>query len=239
MCRVTPVSVGVGVGQGLHQLPAAEVGDPGVAELAGPYEVVEGGEHLLDRGSGVEGVQVEEVDVVRAEAAQGPVDGGDQPGARGARVGRSVARREPGLGGDDHLVAPAPDRGAEYLLRRAAGVDVGGVEHGHPGLQADVHQPAGLRGVRGAPGAEQLSPAAERAGAEAQLRDHEPGRAQSPEFHDGLPFVFVFVGPSPRRAAPVRVAQRTAIPNGTSIPLRCCETNRREQLMEPEYRYGV
>ncbi len=67
---IARVAVPVGGGEGLHQLPAREVGDAGVADLPRPYELVERGEHLLDRGGGVEGVQLEEVDVVGAEAPQ-------------------------------------------------------------------------------------------------------------------------------------------------------------------------
>ena len=84
-----------------------------------------------------------------------------------------VAHRQAGLGGDEHPVAPALDRCAEHLLRRAVGVDVGGVEHRDPGVEADVDEPARFLGVGVAPGAEQRSLAAERAGAEAQRRDLE------------------------------------------------------------------
>ena len=57
---------------------------------------------------------------------------------------------------------------AEDALGLAGRVDVGGVEHGDAGVEADVEQPARFCRVGGAPGGEQLALAAEGAGAEAQ-----------------------------------------------------------------------
>ena len=56
-------------GERLHQLPAGEVGAGDVAHFATADELVEGGEHLVDRGERVEVVEVVDVDVVGAEAA--------------------------------------------------------------------------------------------------------------------------------------------------------------------------
>ncbi len=168
MGDVAGAGVAVGGGERLHQLPAGEVGHAGVADLAGPDQLVQGAEHLLDGGGGVEGVQLEEVEVVGAEAAQGGVDGGGEAGAGGAGVVGAVAGGQAGLGGDQHLVAAALDRPAEDLLGGAVGVDVGGVEEGDAGVDGDVEQAAGLGLVGGAPGAEQRAPAAEGAGAEGE-----------------------------------------------------------------------
>ena len=57
-----------------HQLPAGEVGHADVTDLAGGDEAVERGEHLLDRRRGVVGVQLEQVDAVRAQPAERIVD---------------------------------------------------------------------------------------------------------------------------------------------------------------------
>ena len=56
----------------LHQVPAGEVRAADVADLARAHQLVERGQRLLDRRVGVEAVQLEEVDVVGAEAPQRP-----------------------------------------------------------------------------------------------------------------------------------------------------------------------
>ena len=63
-------AVAVGDGQGLHQVPAGKVGAGDVADLALADEGVQGVLYLFDGGEGVEAVQVVDVDVVGAEAAQ-------------------------------------------------------------------------------------------------------------------------------------------------------------------------
>jgi hypothetical protein len=78
---VPRMTVPFGDGERLHQLPAREVGHSGIADLARAYEVVECGQDLLDRGARVEGVQLEQVDVVGAEPAQGVLARPDQAGA--------------------------------------------------------------------------------------------------------------------------------------------------------------
>lgn len=170
--------------RGLHRLPAGEVRDAGVTDLPRPDQVVQGGQHLLDGGAGVEGVQLEQVDVVGVQAAQGVVDGRDQAGPGGPRPAGAVARGEACLGGDEHLV-PAPlEGGPQDLLRGAGGVDVGGVEHRDPGIDADVHEAARLLYAGVAPGAEERPLPAEGARSEAQFRDQKPGRTQPPVLHD-------------------------------------------------------
>ena len=56
--------------QRFHQLPAGEVRDADIAELAGADEVVERREDFLDGRAGIEGMQLQQIDVVRAEPAQ-------------------------------------------------------------------------------------------------------------------------------------------------------------------------
>ena len=84
----------------LHQLPAGEVGDADIAQLAGAHEVVERRQHLLDRRAGVEGMQLQQVDVVGAEAAQRGLDAAirrerEEPASLGPSPIGSA-----GLGGD-------------------------------------------------------------------------------------------------------------------------------------------
>ena len=190
-------------GQRLHQVPAREVRAADVADLAGPHQVVERAQHLLDRRHGVEAVELVEVDVVGAEPAQARLDRPDQVVARRADVVGAGAEAEGPLGGDDHLVAAALDRLAQDLLGHAVRVDVGRVEHGEPGLEADVDEPRGLGDVARAPGLEELVAAAECAGAEAQDGDLESRTAELPEFHDRCSRGFVgSVGKSLRRTSP-------------------------------------
>ncbi len=85
---------GPGQVHGLGQLPAGEVGQPVVADLAGPDELVERPQRLLHRRQRVERVDLVQVHRVQAEPAQGGVQ---RPGqvARGqpGAVRRVVTRR--------------------------------------------------------------------------------------------------------------------------------------------------
>ena len=87
---------------GLGQLPAGEVGQPVVADLAGPDEAVERAQGLLQRRQRVEGVHLVEVDRSRprrrSEASRARVRCRvDRPGTVG-----DVVHREPALGGQHH-----------------------------------------------------------------------------------------------------------------------------------------
>ena len=68
-------------------------------------------------------------------------------------------------------------------------VDVGRVEHGEPGLEADVNQPRRLGDVAGAPRLEEFVAAAERARAQAQHGDLETRAAELSEFHGDPSFL--------------------------------------------------
>ena len=158
MRDVARPAVLVGDGQRLHQLPAGEVGDADIAHLAGAHQIVERRQHLLDRRAGVEGVQLQQVDIVGAEPPQRVVHRLDQARARGADIVRPVAHRQRGLGRDQHRVAPALDRLAEHLFRRAVRIDVGGVEEVDAGFEADVDQPPRLLWRRWCPKALKSGP---------------------------------------------------------------------------------
>ncbi len=160
-----------------------------MADLPGADELVERGQHLLDGGGRVEGVQLEQVDAVGAQTPQGVLGGPDQAGAGGACVAGAVAHGQPGLGGQQYAVAAAPHGRPQDGFRGAGGVDVGGVEECDPGVEAEVDQAACRAGVGVAPGPEERSPAAERAGAEAEDGNGETGSAELPVFHDEPPHV--------------------------------------------------
>ena len=191
-------------GQRLHQVPAGEVRAADVADLAGAHQIVERAERFLDRRQRVEAVQLVEVDVVGAEAAQARLDRAGQVVARGADVVRSRPAAEGALGRDEHLVAPALDRLAEDLLGQAVRVDVGRVEHRDAGLEADVDEPRRLGDVARAPGLEELVAAAEGAGAEAERGDLEARAAELSVFHPQFPRLSLVISLAAR--TPLRTA---------------------------------
>jgi hypothetical protein len=137
-------------------VPAGEIGAADVADLARAHHIVKRAERFLHGRQPVHCVQLEKIDVIRAEPAEAAFDRPDEMEARRAEIVRAVAGLERGLRGDEDLVAAALDRAAEHFLRRAAGVDVGGVKHSEPGVEADVDQPRGLLDVGAAEGLEEL-----------------------------------------------------------------------------------
>ena len=87
------------------------------------------------------------------------------PGIRMTATGRSYAlgRRaeaERAFGGDDDLIAPAFDGRPENLLGYSIGIDVGRIEHGQAGFEADIDESRGLGHTGLAPRLELLAPAA-------------------------------------------------------------------------------
>ncbi len=129
----------VPLGRVLHlgELPGVHRTRPDVAHLARLHQVVQGLHGLLDRGVRVVAVDLVEVDVVGAEAAEAVVDlGHDRLAGQAVRVG---SRPHPPvhLGREHDLVTPGEvgERPADDLLAGAVGVDVGGVEEVDPGLQ--------------------------------------------------------------------------------------------------------
>ena len=100
-------AVTLGDGEGLHEVPAGEVGAGDVADLAAADERVEGVEDFFDGRERVEAVHVVDVDVVGAEAVEAGFEGSDEVVAGGADVVGAVAQGEGGLGGDEERVALA------------------------------------------------------------------------------------------------------------------------------------
>src|SRR5690606_20106268 len=92
---------------------------------------------LLDGSVGVPAVNLVQVDVVGAQAAQGGIDGGHDVLAGQAAVVGAVAHGQADLGGQHVVVTVGEDPrqdAAGDLLAGAAAVDVGGVEEGDPGV---------------------------------------------------------------------------------------------------------
>src|SRR5207248_2485751 len=55
---------------GLSHLPCRSIGEPYVANLPGPYKVLQGAHRLFHRGKSIPIVQVVEINVVRLESAK-------------------------------------------------------------------------------------------------------------------------------------------------------------------------
>jgi hypothetical protein len=166
---------------------AARFDAPMVADLADADQIVQRAQRLLPRRERVVAVDLVEVDVIGAEALQAGVDGVHDVAARQPdRVG-AAAGAPAGLGRHHHILAPRAQRLAQDLLRAARRVDVGAVEEVDPRVQADAHQPIGLRLVGAADGLEH-SLAAEGHGPEAELGDPQPGAAQPSIVHVATSF---------------------------------------------------
>ena len=166
--------------RGVGGLPAGQVRVTEVAHLALGDQLTQRVQRLLDRGLRVRGVQLVQVQVVGAQAAErgghGAPDVG--PAALGpgggpvAHVHLLVAE----LGGQHDLVAAAAQQLAEHLLGTAAvAVDVRGVEQGDARVDGRVHHGPGLL---------QVQPAAEVVAAEPGHRYEQPAITHRPEAHD-------------------------------------------------------
>src|SRR5882724_8247199 len=105
-------------------MPGGKIGDAEVSYLAGAYQVIERGHHTFDRRHRVEVVELQEVDVVRAEALECFLGGFDEMVSRGARIIGALARTQSEFGGKDHLMAAAHDRGAQDRLRPTVRVHI-------------------------------------------------------------------------------------------------------------------
>ena len=175
-------AVALGDLQHLRELPGVHARRADVARLAGPHDVVQRFQGLLDRRVRVEPVDLVEVDVVGPEPSEGGVDGLEQVLAGQAAVVRPVGHGEERLGGDHHLVArrEVVERAADDLLADAAGVHVRRVEEVDAGVEGSPDEgTAGLLGQD--PGAPGGRPEGHRA--EAETRDTQAGTAEIDVFH--------------------------------------------------------
>jgi hypothetical protein len=135
-----------------------------VAELAGADEVGERAEGLVEVDGRVPAVDLVEVEVVGAEAAQRVLDRDHDPAAGAAAVVRVVVEGHEELRREHDVVAASGEGLADDDLGLALGVDVGGVDEVDPGVQRPVDGLDAFVVVLGAP-------LAEHHGAEAQLAD--------------------------------------------------------------------
>ena len=81
----------------LHQVPAGVVRATDVSQLARAHKVVERRDDFLDRRHRVEAVELEQVDVVRAESLEGLIHRPDESVAGGADLVRTLTVREGGF----------------------------------------------------------------------------------------------------------------------------------------------
>src|SRR5665647_419826 len=183
-------AVAIADAQRLLDLPGGEIGDSDVEDLAHAHEIAERLERLLDGRARVDAMDLVEVDVVGAEAAQAGIDGlhdvlTPEPhvvDVAGAGRGR-VAHRAAELGGDhDGLAGDACglERPPQDLLGLATRVHVGGVEEVDAGVERGAHQRVGAGLVEHADAHHTM---AEGHGTEAELRDAESAGTQVPVFH--------------------------------------------------------
>ena len=90
-------------------------------------------------------MELVEIDVVRAQAAQAVFDG--LANILGARAVAGFVELHAELGGDDGLAPPAGERAAEIFFAVAFIVDVGGIEEIDAGIERHLDHAGGLRGV--------------------------------------------------------------------------------------------
>lgn len=143
------------------------VGGPGVgADLARRHQLLEGVDQVEGGGQrGIGDVELVEVEVVGAEAAQAALDGGAQVGRGGILAGGLAGGLVEGvapLGGDHHLVAAVREGPAEDLLTVPRTVVGGGVEEGRAQVEGAVERCGRLVVVHRTP-AELPAPSVQRA----------------------------------------------------------------------------
>ncbi len=169
-------------GGGLLEHPPGEVGAAQLADLALGDQFAQRPQRVGDGRLGVGRVQLVEVDVVGAQAAQGVLEGPAHVGRARPTLVALVGAAE--LGGHHHLVPPGAEGGAEVRLALGPPVDVGGVEQGDAGVERRPNDGAALLLVQAH--AEVVAP---------QPHDADPQRADRACLHwSSLPW-----GPPGRR----------------------------------------
>ena len=133
--------------------------------------------------SAVESVQVVDVDVLGAQAAQAGFTSLNQMMAGRSHVVRPFTQAERGLGRDQDILTASLDGFAENLLGEAIGVNIRGVEEINAGFQADGDEASSFGYIARAPGAKEFSSSAECASAKTECGYFQAGAAQLSEFH--------------------------------------------------------
>src|SRR5215831_6076053 len=119
-------------------MPSGKIGDADVPDFAAADQLLQRGENFFHRRFRVVTVELEEIDIVGAEAAQTAFYRADEVKTGGSHFVHPLAATEGRLRGDQNLVAAALDSRTQDFLRFASGVDVGAVEHGQAMFQADI-----------------------------------------------------------------------------------------------------
>ncbi|CEJ45739.1 hypothetical protein XAB3213_3210009 [Xanthomonas citri pv. bilvae] len=162
----------------LHQLPTGIIGSAQIAHLARAHQPIERGQGFFHRRHRIEGVQLQQIDVVGAQASQAGLHRTQQAKARRAGIVGAIAQAQAGLGRKDHLIAAALQRLAEDVFGRAIGIHICSIEQVEPCIQAQVDHAPRLRHIGVAPCRKQRPLAAERAGTQAKHGHLETGTAE-------------------------------------------------------------
>jgi hypothetical protein len=137
-------------------VPAREIRAAEIADLAGAHEIVQRAEHLFDRGERVEAMELEQVDVVCAQAAQASFNRPQQMPPGRTDIIWAITAAKGRLSRNEHLVAAASDRASQNLLRLPLGIDVGGIKEVEASLQTYVDEPSCLLDTCRAPRLEEF-----------------------------------------------------------------------------------
>src|SRR5215216_2241630 len=120
-------------GDDRHDLPSPldlldpDLGDADMPDRPLVPKLLDRGQALLERGLGVDPVQVVELDHARAQAAKAFLD------LLAEDLGPALARTEATFGRDDAAVGRSRERGADRLLALPSGVEMGGVDQADSG----------------------------------------------------------------------------------------------------------
>ncbi len=127
----------VGEVEGFGKLPGIHAARADVAGFAGSHDVVERGKRFFDRRFVIPAVDLVEVDVIGAEAAEAVIDFGEDCFAREAGAVDIGPHAAVDLRGEDDRVARGHflEQLADDLFAGAVGVDVGGVEEIDAGVE--------------------------------------------------------------------------------------------------------
>ena len=173
----------------LHDLPGRKIGAADRAHQPARDAIVERAHGLLQRGDGIEAVDLVEIDIIELQSFQAAGDLVHDMAARQADgIGTGPGARAH-LGGDDEAFArdlEIGERLTEHHFRAALGINIGRVDEIHPRLQRAGDQRGGVGLVELADIAPIAGAAVERHGPEADFRDELAGAAERAIAHEKL-----------------------------------------------------